>query len=345
MDRTLELLELTYPLRNGSNFHNISPIILLSPFIIKADDLVSKLNSFNKLIDQIYDEFTGIHRFVPSKGKTSVLVKDKNEINQEIAVFITSFASEINELKQMVNYNDKRSVQSHQSEIISHLLEKLSMFTKRTQRMSKEKDKFNTCPFSFFRNDFSSTSFKMPEFKDSKNSSKNESKVDESSARPVSDAPTLKVLKTKETTSSSATQQSSKVVINYSLAQRYEDEIASTSRFEEYNALAQKHRSVLLREAQDLHHRFTSDMVEANKMEKTVNSLSSMLVEFVTILESQGDMVQFIHGAAGHATELVQQTDEELLLTLSRSRSHSRNMVLLSVGLGLLLLLLDFLTP
>ena len=45
------------------------------------------------------------------------------------------------------------------------------------------------------------------------------------------------------------------------------------------------------------------------------------------------------------ATELVQDTDKELALTLERTESHQATMVILAIGLAIGLLLLDFITP
>lgn len=134
-------------------------------------------------------------------------------------------------------------------------------------------------------------------------------------------------------------------VIQASFAERYEGEIASQSKINQYAKLGAKYKSILLKEAKDLQIRFSKDMQEVNKMETTVNNISSMLTEFTRILQSQSDLVAEVHEAAQDATEHVQLTDDQLLLTLERSQSHSRNMVILTVGLGLLLLILDFVTP
>ena len=68
-------------------------------------------------------------------------------------------------------------------------------------------------------------------------------------------------------------------------ASRYEDEIASTSKISEYKSLGEKYKSILLKEAKELQIRFSKDLQVANKMESTVNSISTMLTEFVEIIQ------------------------------------------------------------
>lgn len=128
-------------------------------------------------------------------------------------------------------------------------------------------------------------------------------------------------------------------------ADRYQDEIASTAKIGEYKALGEKYKSILLKEAKELQVRFSKDLQVANNMESTVNGISTMLTEFVSIIQAQSDIVEDVHQAAVDTTDQVKLADDELMLTLERSQSHSRNMAFLTVGLGLLLLLLDWVTP
>ena len=80
-------------------------------------------------------------------------------------------------------------------------------------------------------------------------------------------------------------------------------------------------------------------------MERMVNNISSMINEFVQLIESQSAMVDTIGEVSQDATESVKSTDAELLLTLERSQSHQYSMIFFIVGMSVLLLLLDFLTP
>jgi hypothetical protein len=160
-------------------------------------------------------------------------------------------------------------------------------------------------------------------------------------------------------------------------AQRYVDEIASRNKLREYDAIASKQKESLLREAKilkvwDLKRfdtrvrtipnctysiltldipvtttqvKFSEDIQESQKMERTVNNISSMINEFVQLIESQSAMVDTIGEVSQDATESVKSTDAELLLTLERSQSHQWSMIMFIAGMALLLLLLDFLSP
>jgi t-SNARE complex subunit (syntaxin) len=80
-------------------------------------------------------------------------------------------------------------------------------------------------------------------------------------------------------------------------------------------------------------------------MERTVNNISSMISEFVQLIESQSAMVDTIGEVSQDTTESVKNTDAELLLTLERSQSHQWSMIMFIAGMALLLLVLDFLSP
>jgi hypothetical protein len=134
-------------------------------------------------------------------------------------------------------------------------------------------------------------------------------------------------------------------VVTQSFVDRYESEIAPPARFKEYEAIALKHKDILLKESKALQAQYSEDMKEAFKMETTVNRISSYLSEFVQILQSQRDLVDDVHTASKVATQHVKQTDTELTTTIERTESHSRYMVILTVGLAIMLLILDFVTP
>ena len=90
--------------------------------------------------------------------------------------------------------------------------------------------------------------------------------------------------------------------------------------------------------------KFSEEVLEAGKLEKTVSSISHMISEFLQILESQSETVQDMHAAGKNATEQVEQTDKQLALTLERSQSHNTNMIIIIMSAAILLLLLDYLT-
>lgn len=128
-------------------------------------------------------------------------------------------------------------------------------------------------------------------------------------------------------------------------AQRFVDEIAPPSKMKVYEQVATKQKDILLKESQSLQKKFSDDMQQSHQLESTVMSISSMIAEFTTMIESQSDVVELVGEAAKDATSSVKATDEELLLTLERSTSYHWNMIFLIVALGLLLLLLHFITP
>jgi hypothetical protein len=133
--------------------------------------------------------------------------------------------------------------------------------------------------------------------------------------------------------------------ISESFGERYTDEIASVSKLKEYEKMGTKYKSLLLKEAKQLQSKFKEEVVEANRMERTVEGITGMLSEFVQMIQTQSVLVEDVHDQAVDATGYVKQTDEELLLTLQRSQSHSRNMVFLCTILAVMLLALDYITP
>ena len=130
-----------------------------------------------------------------------------------------------------------------------------------------------------------------------------------------------------------------------SFASRYEGEIGPPSKIVEYSNIAKSHRTELLKETKYLQQKFSHDLQQANDIEKTVNSISNMLGEFVRILQSQSGTVEDAHTTSKAATHNITQTADELLLTIERSQSHQRNIVIITILLALLLLFLDFVTP
>lgn len=133
--------------------------------------------------------------------------------------------------------------------------------------------------------------------------------------------------------------------INQSFVDRYESEIAPPKQLKEYHELGLKHKKILLKESQTLRVQYSSDLLEASKMEKTVQHVSNMLIDFVNILQGQRDNVDDVNSCGKATLEFVKDTDGELALTIQRSESHSKSMMFLTVGLAFLLLLLDYITP
>lgn len=130
-----------------------------------------------------------------------------------------------------------------------------------------------------------------------------------------------------------------------SFAQRYMDEIAPTQKMREYNAIASRQKDELIKEAKLLKAKFSEEIQESQRMERTVNNISSMIGEFVQLIESQSAMVDTVAEVSMDTSASVKSADAELLLTLERSQSHQWSMLLFIVGMACLLLLLDFISP
>jgi len=133
--------------------------------------------------------------------------------------------------------------------------------------------------------------------------------------------------------------------LSKSFVERYEGEVAPAAKLREYSAVAERHRSLLLREAKGLQVRFGEDLSLMMKAESSVHHISGMLSEFVSILQTQAGQADTIYDAGKSATEQVDQTDLELKKTEDLSVSHQRNIVILTVVFALLLLFLDWITP
>lgn len=128
-------------------------------------------------------------------------------------------------------------------------------------------------------------------------------------------------------------------------AQRYIDEIAPQSKMREYEAVAVKQKEVLVKEARQLKVRYSEDIQESQRMERTMNNITSMISEFVQLIESQTVYVDAIGEVSQDTTASVKSADAELLLTLERSQSHQWSMIGFILGMAFLLLVLDFLSP
>ena len=128
-------------------------------------------------------------------------------------------------------------------------------------------------------------------------------------------------------------------------AQRYIDEIASHTKLKEYNSIALKQKDELLKETKILKVKYSEDIQESQKMERTVSNISSLIHEFVQLIDSQSEIVNVIGEVSQDTTESVKNTDKELILTLERSSSHQWSMISFILIMAILLLVLDFLSP
>lgn len=130
-----------------------------------------------------------------------------------------------------------------------------------------------------------------------------------------------------------------------SFVDRYESEIAPPKQLKEYHELGLKHKKLLLKESKSLQIQFSTELIEANKMEITVQKVTNLLLDFVTILQGQREQVDDVNKSSKSTLEYVKDADDELSLTIERSESHQRSMLFLHLGFAFFLLLLDFLSP
>ena len=112
-----------------------------------------------------------------------------------------------------------------------------------------------------------------------------------------------------------------------------------------YVGFAEQHKKLLERENRELRERFSEELLEAEEVEKSVQSIAVLMSEFSRMISVQSSDVDFVHQSAKSSTEFVKETEMQLDLTIDRSKSSQRNMIIVTLGLAILLLILDYLTP
>ena len=229
-------------------------------------------------------------------------------------------------------------------------LQKLSAFTAKSDKMQKEYRANSANPFRIMSDRYLGCIYdvKPGEDEETKTSSviKNFFFGSEQTKEGSEQDPFLPDLKAPASDPASNTKAESKSITTIeTFAQRYIDEIAPQSKMREYEAVAVKQKEVLVREARQLKVRYSEDIQESQRMERTMNNITSMISEFVQLIESQTLYVDAIGEVSQDTTASVKSADAELLLTLERTQSHQWSMISFIVGMALLLLLIDFLSP
>jgi hypothetical protein len=223
-------------------------------------------------------------------------------------------------------------------------MQELSTFSKLTQRMQNERERMGVdeSPFLMLTNRYNKKkSFTGGILADEDFPFMNPAavQVQESSSLPVP------VQSSSSSALAGKADKKKVTVVPKGFSQRYEDEMATTQQLKMYDSFSTQYKSQLLKEANILKTRFSEEMSVVHQMETSVNAISSMLTQFVGILQEQTDVVDGVHELAVDTTEFVKDTDEELCITIERSNQNSRNMVMIITILACLLILLDFLTP
>jgi hypothetical protein len=216
-------------------------------------------------------------------------------------------------------------------QVISNIFQKLNRFSSQWERLQKEQQQSSRSPFRLLSALYDHH-FTIPT-----GSSTHHEDNSISNTNMAPEAPKV------EPSPSSGSQSVSSETPTF--AQRYVDEIAPLKKLREYEDLACKQKEKLLREAVGLHRSFSAQLSASLHMERSVQSISSLAMDFAAMIESQSDVVQEVEGIAKEVAQSVQRTDEELLLALERTQRQQWSMLALMCCLSLLLLLLHVLTP
>lgn len=127
-----------------------------------------------------------------------------------------------------------------------------------------------------------------------------------------------------------------------SVIDRYESEIATTTKRKEYLRISRACEELKLHEAPNLEHRQRQQEEWCKSMEYSLDSLTSLLQDFLHILQQQSEQVQDLYESSVDVHDRVQDSQQELSKTLERNQSHQWNYFLLAVVLSIFLLLLDY---
>lgn len=237
---------------------------------------------------------------------------------------------------------------AHYDCVATYLVEKLRVLAKRSQQLKKQRVKFNSNPLRLLTGSGGAGACTEPTvdvIASQRIDNVSPSITTTASITATSTATATDSGSVLKETKQGTTKRSSSTVLDSDFVSRYEVEIASPKRLQEYNNIATKHKESLLRETTILRSQFDSQLTVAHGMESNIESISSMLSEFLHIIESQSDQILDIRDVSKEATISVTKASDELELTISRNQSYQINMVILIVGLALLLLVLDFITP
>ena len=257
MDRTAELTSIVFsqheqaPSSGSSNNGNRK--FATSPFVLQSSQLLSKLLSFEHLLEVTADAFIDYHRWHPYKhilcGEASNMTdSDRVEFSQQIAIFVTSFATKVRELRRVIGPHDNNgyTMADHREEMVSYLLERLSNFTKTSQRMQKEREKYSLNPLLLLSGD--------DDMMRSMSSSSSKTHATSNTSENNEFAAMLNKLDTKNVNNKNNTSSSTNppAQVTQSFVDRYEAEIAPPTRLKAYKSIALKHKEILLKESKDL---------------------------------------------------------------------------------------------
>lgn len=304
-----------------------------SPFVLMATDLLRQIEANEHYMQHIYEDYVDYHRYLRREDcdAGSALTDDeRHRIGKEVALFVASVASDVQELHRIVRFRASASSEetTHYEEILAHLTKVLDKFIKNHKMMQRERERLALNPFRLLTESIDSGKFAT---------ARTLAKL-----RDHAENPHLDDVKNSMAAGAISDQGGR---LSRMFVERYESEVAKPSILKKYDDIVSKQKASLMKEAKHLNVRFSEELREVASAEASSMQLSSMLTDFLGILGEQSGQVDVVSGSGKAATEAVKQTDAELLLTLERTESHQKNMVLLACTLALLLLLLDWASP
>ena len=262
MDRTAELLTIVLSLpeqapSSSSGNNNGNRKFATSPFVLQSSQLLTKLLSFEHLLEVTADAFIDYHRWHPYKhilcGEASNMTdNDRVEFSQQIAIFVTSFATKVRELRRVIGPHDNHgcTIADHREEMVSYLLERLSNFTKTSQRMQKEREKYSLNPLLLLSGDDDTIRSISTSSNNVHTTTSTRSENNEFAA--VLNKLDTKHINNKNSNNSTNSSTNPPAQVTQSFVDRYEAEIAPPTRLKAYKSIALKHKEILMKESKDL---------------------------------------------------------------------------------------------
>jgi len=321
VDRSGEFAELVGGARPG-------PFAAPSPFVLKCASVLGEVQSREMYLAGVYEEFVGYHDRVLG-AKWPERLGDRAEIGQEASLFVATALSDVQELQRIARYcaAGEPARQRHYEGVLANLSKRLERFAKNNKQMQRERERVcSRGPLRLFSAPSSSSSAS-------------------SSTPPI---PVSYQQKQQQGGLSRAARQKEREKEEEEakrFAERYESEVAKPSVLRQLDDIVARQKASLLKEATHLSQVFSQELALVTSAESTVESVASMLGDFVALLSEQAEQVEEIAESGKTTTDAVRHTAGELQKTIDRTESHGRNMAFLAIGLALLLLLLDWITP
>jgi hypothetical protein len=156
MDRSTDFFSLVEN-HTSSIFPSNGP----SSFLLKASEILRKMDAFHGRICTCYDLYLGFHKYLPSSSPQSksqdplvLSAAERKAVNGEIDAFVTTVASVIHELNNIIDENkhqtnsghhvsikvDNVQVEQFYRQVLSYLMNRFTTITKVTEVMQNRKN-------------------------------------------------------------------------------------------------------------------------------------------------------------------------------------------------------------